>query len=151
MASTLQARVAHVCHPIVFKLLLRHFTVTIRVKDHEYSGCIVPRHRHLQVLQKFNELSNVNKSRSVQIGLHVSPFNSEAHHEGAMALRTHSRSNLGLVVLSGYLSLSNILNAPRAISCCSAREKRRDDSAAKDVWTAGRGRLYCTGRSYCQA
>lgn len=64
-ASTLQARVAHVGHPIVFKLLLRHFAVTIRVKDHKYSGCIVPRHRHPQVLQKFYELSNVNKSRSV--------------------------------------------------------------------------------------
>jgi hypothetical protein len=58
----LQACTLHVRNPVVFKLLQRHFTVTIRIKGSENSGRIVTRHVHVQMSQKSFELISVDKS-----------------------------------------------------------------------------------------
>jgi hypothetical protein len=123
----------HVRYPVVFKLLQRHFTVTIRIKGSEYSGRIVTRHVHVQMSQKSFELVSVDKSWSENVVSHNLPLREMRGATGWLeGLMTNKAMPLS------YLSLSNFLNATRAVSCWSATESRREDAAADDPWATGR-------------
>ncbi len=100
------------------------------------------------MLQKFYKLVDVYEPRSARIGSksHYLRLVRELVQRNAQIIHNESKPSCC------YLSLSNILNAARAVSCCSATEGRRDDSAAAHDWAAGRGGLRgpARGLSYCE-